>query len=128
MPLAIDVMRASSPGGPTVTVALRGRLDSDTAPQFEAALRPVLESYVRHVIFDLAELQFISSAGIRVFILARKQLKTPDCTLSMKNLQPQIAKVFEIIRSVPGFQIFKDQAELDEYLAAMQEKYTKPGQ
>jgi anti-anti-sigma regulatory factor len=40
----------------------------------------------------------------------------------MVNLQPQIKKVFEIIKALDGMNVFKDQAEMDEYLTAMQDK------
>ena len=42
--------------------------------------------------------------------------------LFMVNLQPQIKKVFEIIKALDGMNVFKDQAEMDDYLAVMQEK------
>jgi hypothetical protein len=41
------------------------------------------------------------------------------------HLQPQIQEVFEIIKSLPGIAIFKDEAELDSYLAARQRAHEK---
>ena len=38
------------------------------------------------------------------------------------NLQPQIKKVFEIIKALDGMNVFKDQDEMDDYLAAMQNR------
>ncbi len=125
MALSIDV-RKSEDSRWTARVVLAGSLDGATAHLLEEALKPLLDS-VRHVVFDLAELKFISSAGIRVLLAARKQLKDQEGSFAMKNLQPQIVKVFEIIGSLPGFQIFSSEQELDSYLAAMQRKYTAPG-
>ena len=64
----------------------------------------------------------MSSAGIRVILAARKQMAERGGSLLMANLQPPVAKAFEIIRAIPDITVFKDIAELDAYLAAMQRK------
>ncbi len=53
--------------------SLAGRLDTITAPQLENALRDVFDN-VDEVVFDLAELNYISSAGLRVLLSARKAM------------------------------------------------------
>ncbi len=70
--------------------------------------------------FDLAQLKFISSAGLRVFSMARKQLKERGGQASFINMQPQIKEVFEIIKALPGVAVFASEAEFDAYLAARQ--------
>lgn len=124
MALSIDVQRSEASRW-TAWVALGGTLDGTTAPLLEKALEPLLDS-VHHLVFDLAGLKFISSAGIRVLLKARKELKAVDGSFAMKNLQPQIHKVFEIIGSLPGVSIFTSEQELDAYLAAMQRKFSDP--
>jgi anti-anti-sigma factor len=124
MALSIDIQRSEASRW-TARVALAGTLDGVTAPLLEEALKPLLDS-VDHLVFDLADLKFISSAGIRVLLKARKELKAADGSFAMKNLQPQIQKVFEIIGSLPGMAIFTSEQELDAYLAAMQRKFTSP--
>ena len=99
---------------------LTGSLDTATAPELERQLAPVLAGPVKDLVFDLAQLKFISSAGLRVFSMARKQLKERGGQASFVNMQPQIQEVFEIMKSLPGVAIFKDMAELDAYLAARQ--------
>jgi anti-sigma B factor antagonist len=74
-------------------------------------------------VFDLAQLKFISSAGLRVFSTARKQLKDRGGQASFVNMQPQILEVFAIMQSLPGVAVFKDTAELDRYLAVRQRSY-----
>ena len=103
-----------------VTVKLTGSLDTATAPELERQLSPVLAGPVKDLAFDLAELKFISSAGLRIFSIARKQLKERGGQASFVNMQPQIHEVFEIMKSLPGVAIFKDMAELDHYLAVRQ--------
>ena len=102
---------------------LTGSLDTATAPELERQLGPVLGGPVKDMVFDLAQLKFISSAGLRVFSTARKQLKERGGQVSFVHMQPQIQEVFEIMKSLPGVAIFKDVAELDRYLAARQRSH-----
>jgi anti-sigma B factor antagonist len=121
MPLEIQIQKSiGSQNAGAVTVKLAGSLDTATAPELERQLAPVLASPVKDLVFDLAQLKFISSAGLRVFSTARKQLKERGGQASFIHMQPQIQEVFEIIKALPGVAIFKDVAELDRYLAARQ--------
>lgn len=124
MALSIDIQRSEASRW-SARVTLAGTLDGVTAPLLEEALAPLLDS-VHHVVFDLADLKFISSAGIRILLKARKEMKAADGSFAMKNLQPQIQKVFEIIGALPGVAIFKSEKELDAYLASMQRKFANP--
>jgi anti-sigma B factor antagonist len=121
MPLEIVILKSvDDKTAGAVTIKLTGSLDTATAPDLERQLAPVLAGQVKHLAFDLAQLKFISSAGLRVFSMARKQLKERGGQTSFVNLQPQIQEVFEIMKSLPGVAIFKDMAELDAYLAVRQ--------
>src|SRR5687767_15005677 len=84
----------------TATVQLFGSLDTATAPELERALAPVLDARVSDLVFDLAGLSFISSAGLRVFGLARKRLKEHGGQVAFVHMQPQIEEVFEIIKAL----------------------------
>jgi anti-anti-sigma factor len=121
MPLEIKIQKDVTPqSAGAFTVKLAGSLDTVTAPELERQLAPVMAGAVKDLVFDLAELKFISSAGLRVFGTARKQLKDRGGQVSFIHMQPQIQEVFEIMKSLPGVAIFKDIAELDRYLAARQ--------
>ena len=111
----------------TVTVRLKGSLDTATAPDLERQLAPVLAGNVKDLVFDLANLKFITSAGLRVFSSARKTVKSHGGQTSFVNMQPQIREVFAIMESLPGVAVFKDVAELDRYLAARQRSHTENG-
>ena len=126
MPLEIQIQKSVS-GQDTgaVTVKLTGSLDTATAPELERQLAPVLGGPVKDLVFDLAQLKFISSAGLRVFSAARKSLKERGGQASFVNMQPQIQEVFEIMKSLPGVAVFKDIAEMDRYLAARQRSHTE---
>ena len=124
MPLEIKIQRdIGSQKTGAVTVRLTGSLDTATAPELERQLAPVLAGPVKDLVFDLAQLKFISSAGLRVFQMARKQLKERGGQASFVHLQPQIQEVFEIIKALPGVAIFKNTAEMDRYLAVRQRSH-----
>lgn len=126
MPLDIQIKKSLDAARfDAITVELTGSLDTATAPELERQLAPVLETPVTDLIFDLAGLKFISSAGLRVFANSRKRLKERSGQAAFVNMQPQIQEVFEIIKSLPGVGIFKSFAEMDEYLAARQSRHKK---
>ena len=124
MPLEIQIQKDVGPQNTgAVTVKLTGSLDTATAPELERQLAPMMAGPLKHLVFDLAQLKFISSAGLRVFSTVRKQLKERGGQASFVHMQPQIQEVFEIIKALPGVAIFKDMAELDRYLAARQRSH-----
>jgi len=126
MPLEIQVLKSMSPqAAGSVTIKLNGSLDTATAPELERQLTPVLGGAIKDLAFDLAQLKFISSAGLRVFSTARKTLRERGGQVSFVNMQPQIQEVFEIMKSLPGVAVFKNVAELDSYLAARQRSHTE---
>ena len=124
MPLDIQILKnIASPKDAPITVKLTGSLDTATSPELEKALAPVLATPVKDIVFDLAELKFLSSAGLRVFTMVRKQLIARGGQTSFVHMQPQIQEVFEIVKSLVGMNIFKDVAEFDAYIAARQRKH-----
>jgi anti-anti-sigma regulatory factor len=60
--------------------------------------------------------------GVRVIAKAQKEMKAYNGKVVLLNLQPQIRKVFDIIKALDGMNVFRSQEEMDEYLAAMQHK------
>jgi anti-sigma B factor antagonist len=128
MPLEIQILQnLSTQNTGALTVKLIGSLDTATAPELESELGPVMNRCGKDLMFDLAGLKFISSAGLRVFSIVRKQLKERGGQASFINMQPQITEVFEIIKALPGVGVFASEAEFDSYLAARQ-KMVEEGQ
>jgi anti-sigma B factor antagonist len=126
MPLAIQFQPNPDPlKAGALYVKLAGSLDTATSPELEQRLTPVLAGAVKEMVFDLAELKFVSSAGLRVFAVAGKKLAERGGRASFVKLQPQIKEVFEIVASLRGMSVFESEAELDAYLAARQETYNK---
>ncbi len=128
MKLDIQIQENTSSKLPgTITVRLAGSLDTATSPELERKLTPVLAGPVKGLVFDLAQLRFISSAGLRVISIARKKLWEKGGTTVVVNMQPQIKEVFDIVRSLPGMNIFENVAEFDEYITARQRMHEEEG-
>jgi anti-anti-sigma factor len=102
------------------TVSLTGRLDSLTAPDFEKAVDTILSADAKIIILNLAELVFLSSAGIRVIFKLQKGVLQKKGVVVISKPQPQVAKVIEIIRALPAEQVFESDEEADRYLAMIQ--------
>lgn len=103
-------------------VALDGRLDSETYAHCEEKLMPLLNAKTRRLTFDMSNLSFISSMGLRVVIKARKAIESSGGKVLLAHLQPQIAKIFEIAAALPKYQIFQSINEADAYFAAIQKR------
>ncbi|MBE9567388.1 MAG: STAS domain-containing protein [Proteobacteria bacterium] len=103
-------------------VSITGSLDSNTAPELQQTIDQEINDTVNTVIIDFKDLDFLSSAGLRVIFKAKKLVDGNSGKFILVNLQPQIKKVFEIIKALDGMNVFKDQDEMDEYLTAMQNK------
>ena len=103
-------------------VSIAGSLDSNTAPELQQRIDAEINDTVSTTIIDFKNLDFLSSAGLRVIFKTKKVMDNSGGKFLLLNLQPQIKKVFEIIKALDGMSVFKDQDEMDEYLTAMQNK------
>ena len=77
----------------TMTLAIEGRLDSQTSPQLEAEIVGKLDG-VAHLIFDLSKLTFISSSGLRVLLLTQKIMDTQG-SMTIRNLPQEFREYFD---------------------------------
>jgi len=74
----------------------QGRLDSNSGPVFEKELLGHIDGGSRRVLLDLSQLSYISSAGLRVILVAAKKMKAVGGQLVLSGLSAQVAEVFEI--------------------------------
>ena len=103
-------------------VCLEGALNTDTAPGFESRLQEVIDRGFSMTVLDMKDLDYISSAGLRVIFKAAKEVKGAGHRLAAANRKPHIEKVFEILKALPDMAVFANDEEMDEYLASMQEQ------
>jgi anti-anti-sigma factor len=73
-----------------------GRLDSNSGPVFEKELLAHIDGGSRRLLLDLSGLSYISSAGLRVILVAAKKMKAVGGKLVLSGLNAQVAEVFEI--------------------------------
>lgn len=97
-----------------------GRLDTRTYPGLQERVDIVLREKPHTLVFDMQRLDYISSMGVRVVAKAQKAMQAYNGRVVLLNLQPQIQKVFDIIKALPSQQVFSSMEELDDYLDRMQ--------
>lgn len=120
------IVRSESPTPERSTVWLEGRLDAASFGEFDEALRDITPMVDNGgtLIVDLSALDYISSAGLRSLAQLRKQMHDRAGRVLLLNPQPQVKKVFDIVKAVPVAEVFASVAELDQYLDHMQRKIT----
>src|SRR5262245_9510794 len=77
-------------------LALSGKLDATTAKTFEEKILQVINSGAQRLIVDRSLLEYVSSAGLRVFLLAAKRLRANDGKIALCGLQDHIRQVFDL--------------------------------
>ena len=80
--------------GSKLIVFVEGYLDALTSPELEAELEKVLPE-VKSLVFDLGELEYISSAGLRVLLGAQKTMDAKNGVMIVRNVREMIMEVFE---------------------------------
>ncbi len=119
MPLKVTV---EDRGEGVFTVRPEGSVDANTFSILGVEVEEIMKKSPRTIIFDLAKVNYVSSAGVGVVLLAEQDLQENNGKVLMVNLQPQIRKVFDIVKALPDQQIFKSIEEMDEYLKEIQRK------
>ena len=77
-----------------LTYAIEGRIDTKTAPELEKALDGALDGITK-LVFDFAEVSYISSAGLRVLLKAQKQMNKQGSMMVM-HANKDIMEIFEV--------------------------------
>ena len=78
-----------------LTVELSGRLDTTTAPQLEEALASALDG-VKDLVFDFNQIQYISSAGLRVLLDTQKKISAAGGSMKLVGVNDVVREVFEV--------------------------------
>ncbi|MEJ2532705.1 MAG: ATP-binding protein, partial [Halioglobus sp.] len=103
-------------------ICLDGGLNTDTAPDFEQRLQQVIDDGYQLTVLDMRDLDYISSAGLRVIFKAAKHTAGEGRRLAAANRKPHIDKVFEILKALPDMAVFANDRELADYLDMMQRR------
>jgi len=92
-----------------VVLRVEGRLDQDTCVAFTTDLMKSVDTAAAEggaVVLDLSGLEYISSAGLRCFMLASRQAKSQRAKIAVAALQPMVAEIFQISHFNLVFQVF----------------------
>ncbi len=122
----LDISVENQPQG-RVRVALKGRLDTQTYTQCEQRLEPLLNPSTKVLVFDLAELEYISSMGLRVLMKTSKTMSKLGGKCLLTRLPPPIRTVIDIANALPPQNIFASVEEADRYLDLMQRRVSETG-
>lgn len=92
--------------GDVLTVGLKGRLDAATSKTVEEFLLKKIDAGEKRLVLDLSGLDYISSVGLRVFMMAAKRLKVVQGKIVVCALSAPIKQVFEIAGFTNLFPMF----------------------
>ncbi len=110
----MDIAEAKTNG--VVVLSLNGRVDASNAATLEQKILALIAAGEKRLVIDCAQLQYMSSAGLRVLLVAAKRLSN-DGKLGIAALSNQIRDVFDIAGFSSIFQIYHTQ---DEAVTAVQ--------
>ena len=85
---------STSPIEDRLTVTLNGRLDRNTAPDLDSKISGALTG-IKKITFDFTELEYISSAGLRVILSAAKKLRGDD-SVEIAGASKEIRDIFDV--------------------------------
>ncbi|MDD5644113.1 MAG: STAS domain-containing protein [bacterium] len=122
--MALDILVEEQREGVYV-IKLAGELDTDTYMAFQDKLRPFAVKSAEVLIFDMTDLNYISSMGLAEIFKIRKKVESYGGNIVISNLKPQIKKVFEIVKALPSEKVFENREEVDKYLSVMQREEIK---
>jgi anti-sigma B factor antagonist len=92
-----------------VVLQVAGRLDQDTCDGFRTDLMKHVEAAARDggaIVLDLSKMEYVSSAGLRCFMLASRQAKSQQGRIFVAALQPMVQEIFQISHFNLVFQVF----------------------
>jgi anti-anti-sigma factor len=83
-----------------VSIVIKGRLDADSSAEAETVVKEALGGEANRLLFNLGELEYLSSAGLRVLLSAAKEMRRRDGKIVLCDLNEFVKEIFE----VSGFQ------------------------
>ena len=75
---------------------IKGRLDAATAPIAEETIKETMDSDTSRLLFDLSELEYLSSGGLRVILGAAKEIRRREGKVALAALTPYVYEIFEV--------------------------------
>ncbi|TFH01436.1 MAG: anti-sigma factor antagonist [Calditrichales bacterium] len=93
---------------------LKGFLDAHTAPNFEQAIQQLIEEDRYKIIISMSNLNYISSAGLGVFMGFIEEIRAKEGDIKLSNMTDKVFKVFDLLGFPALYQIFHDEVEAEK--------------
>ncbi|MCB0280946.1 MAG: STAS domain-containing protein [Calditrichae bacterium] len=90
---------------------LSGFLDAHTAPKFEDGLQKLIKEERVKIIVNLKNLDYISSAGLGVFMGFIEEIREKGGDIKLSNLSPKVFKVFDLLGFPALYEIYEDEIQ-----------------
>jgi anti-anti-sigma factor len=97
--------------GAVLVLAISGRLDGVSAPALEAQISDLVSAGAKRIVFDCSGVDYVSSAGLRVFLVAAKQLQTASGRCGFAALSSQVREIFRLSGFLELFEIHNTVAD-----------------
>jgi anti-anti-sigma factor len=119
--LQVSLSRSQPPGTPArITCRLEGHLDNATVSLLQPQLAAALAEKPAELVFDLAALRYVTSAGLHQFLHALRQQKLHGGLALFVHPSPPIQEVFRLLGPLPDLHVFPDLPALEAFLARRQ--------
>lgn len=102
-----DISRSDFDKG--TSLHLSGFLDAHTVPVFEDAIQNLLKEKIFNIIVNMQNLDYISSAGLGVFMGFIEEIRENGGDIKLSNLSAKVFKVFDLLGFPALFEIFEDE-------------------
>lgn len=97
--------------GDVQLVVLSGRMDFTSSNEFQTQMESAIAAGARKVLFDLGDLQYISSSGLGVFIFTAKQVQPDAGKVVFTGLKQHVKNVFDMVGFLSLFEVYLSREE-----------------
>ena len=102
--------------GEVTILGIKGRLDTTNYSVLEKKLMSLIDEGQIKILIDLSGMDYVSSSGLRILLMALKRITVAKGKFAMCNLQENIKEIFEISGFTNIFDIYPDEATaIDSY-------------
>ncbi len=95
-------------------IELEGRLDVHLSMEVEATVNELIDKGEHFLVFDLKEVKYLSSSGLRIFIAALRKLNKLGGKLKLANMNESVKRIFKVVELIDLFEIYPSVEEAVE--------------
>lgn len=109
--------------GNIVIIYLKGRLDVHYSIYIEQEINKLISfESTSHFLMNMEDVEYISSTGLRVFVLTMRVLNKDNRKLILCNINNAVRKIFEVVQMIDMFNIFNSESDAVEFLKKIEQK------